>query len=409
MERIMNDMDRQHLDSYAEKQQMVIDRVAGIINRSHSGLYLWGETGIGKTHNVEKALEEARERGLRSFCKLEGKCSPVGLYEMARDYPDSIIFVDDDPTLVKDLAAQQILLHLCGDGRYDPATRRNVRTVTNIKSRTRERCKFTGSVIITNNLRLANMPVLRALQGRIRTYHFNPTPSERAAKLRDLAETEDHAEVDQGERREICEFVISECEHSQQQLDFRLLKHAISDYRQWKRGEVKVHWRKLVVSSMQDHYTPAQAPTREEEKHQDQDRITDLIEEACRTGGSKESVIESWMAATRKRKTAFYDRRKELPEEWQRRYEALPDKRTAPPATEQAPAPEIIELREMIEDTEDLKTASRSAVIKMWTYATRRPEDEFPSVFSLLPPEWQARFHALPERPTAVGFKRKSE
>ena len=167
--------------------------------------------------------------------------------------------------------------------------------ITNIKSKARERCQFTGSVIITNNVRLTNMPVLRALQGRIRTYHFRPSTSELVAMLRHLAETEDHPEVGLEERREICEFIVSECEHSQQQLDLRLLKHAISDYIQWKRGEVKVHWRQLVVSSMQDHFSPAQALTREEQKHQEQDQIADLIEEAWRSGGSKETVVDGWM------------------------------------------------------------------------------------------------------------------
>ncbi len=394
----MKDTDRQHLDSYRQKQQMVVDRTTGIVNRRHTGLYVWGETGVGKSWNIEATLALAKDRAFR---KLEGKCSPVGLFEMARDNPDAVLFIDDDPTLVKELAAQQILLHLCGDGRLDPATGRNVRTITNVKSRTSERCQFTGSVIITNNVRLANMPVLRALQGRIRTYHFRPTPSELAAMLRHLAEAEESPDVDLEERREICEFVIAECEHSHQQLDLRLLKHAVSDYTQWKRGEVKVHWRQLVVSSMQDHYTPAQASTREDRKHLEQERISDLIDAASEAGGTKESVAEGWMEASGKRKTAFYDRLKELPEEWQGRYQALPDKRSAadvPPLD-----PEVVELHELIEDTEDFKRPSQAGVVKVWTAVTRRPEGDFPSALGRLSPDWRARFDALPERPSAVA------
>ena len=399
----MQDTDRQHYETYLRNQQMVVDRVTGIVNRRHNGLYVWGETGVGKTFSIERTLEEAQDRGLRSYRKLEGKCTPIGLYELARDFPDHILFLDDDPMLVQDRLSQQILLHLCGDGRMDPESGRNVRTITNIKSKGRERCQFTGSVVITNNVRLANMPVLRALQGRIRTYHFRPTTSELVAMLRHLAETEDHPEVDLEERREICEFIIAECEHSQQQLDLRLLKHAISDYTQWKRGEVKVHWRQLVVSSMQDHFSPAQAPTREDQKHQEQAQITDLIDEACRTGGSKESVVEGWMAATGKQKTAFYDRRKELPEEWQRKYQALPDRRTAATAEEQAPDPEAAYLHDLIEDTEGLPKGCQAGVVKVWTMVTQRSEDEFLALLGRLSPSWRARYDALPERRSAVA------
>lgn len=399
----MLDTDRQHFETYLRNQQMVVDRVTGIVNRRHNGLYVWGETGVGKTFSIERTLEEAHARGIRSYRKLEGKCTPVGLFELARDFPDHILFIDDDPMLVQDRLSQQILLHLCGDGRIDPESGRNARNITNIKSKGRERCQFTGSVIITNNVRLANMPVLRALQGRIRTYHFRPTSSELVAMLRHIAEAEESPEADRDERREICEFVIAECEHSQQQLDLRLLKHAISDYTQWKRGEVKVHWHQLVVSSMQDHFSPAPTITREDRKHLEQDQIVDLIEEASDAGVSKESVVERWMGTVGKKKTAFYDRLGELPDETQRRYLALPDKRSAAPAVDQALRQVVVELQEVIEDTEGLKGRSRSGVIKVWTAISRRPEVEFPSVLSLLPPEWQARFHALPERPSAVA------
>jgi hypothetical protein len=393
----MQDTDQQHFETYLRNQQMVVDRVTGIVNRRHNGLYVRGETGVGKTYSIERTLEEAQREGRRSYKKLEGKCTPVGLFELAKDHPDHILFIDDDPTLVQDRLSQQILLHLCGDGRTDPETGRNVRIITNVKSKVREQCRFTGSVVITNNVRLANMPVLRALQGRIRTYHFRPTTSELAAMLRHMAEVFDHPEADLDERREICEFIIAECEHSQQQLDLRLLKHAISDYIQWKRGEVKVHWKQLVVSSLQDHFSPAPAITREDRKQLEQDGIMDLIEEAAEAGATKDSVVEKWLEAVGKKKTAFYDRLGELPEDWQRRYSSLPDKRSAASAEVSVHNPDVTYLRELIEDTEDFKNPSRSGVIEVWTAVTRRPEDDFPSVLGLLPPDWQARFHAFPE------------
>jgi hypothetical protein len=392
----MKENDIQHLASYRQKQQTVIDRVKGIISRRHNGLYVWGDTGVGKTWNIEATLKEAQEEGIRSFKKLSGKCTPLGLFEMARDFTDAIIFVDDDPMLVKDSLSQQMLLHLCGDGRLNPDTGRNERLVTNVKSKTRESCLFTGSVIISNNVRLANMPVLRALQGRIRTYHFRPTTSELVAKLRHLAETIDHPYTDLGERREICEYIISQAEHSQQQIDLRLLKHGLSDYEQYMRGEAAIHWKELIVSSMQDYYAPVPTLGREERKTHEQDHILALIEDLTESGGSKEVVVEQWMQVNQKKKTAFYDRLKELPEEWQRRFKALPDKRSTAPSTETYPVEIADYARELIDDFPYLAQKSRAWMVKDWANFCHRPESEFPVALKSLGADWEERFLALP-------------
>jgi hypothetical protein len=172
------------------------------------------------------------------------------------------------------------------------------------------------------------------IQGRIRTYHFRPTTSKLVAVLRHLAETIDHPYTDLEERREICEFIITEAENSQQQIDLRLLKHGLSDFEQYWRGEASIHWKELIVSSMQDYYAPVPTLSREERKTHDQDHIVELIQEMSESGGSKEAVVEDWMTANEKKKTAFYDRLKELPKEWQRRFRALPDRRS--PALAQA-------------------------------------------------------------------------
>jgi hypothetical protein len=336
----LSETDQQHLDGYKQKQQTVIDRVNGIIHRRHNGLYVWGETGVGKTFNIEETLKKAQGRGGRSHKKLTGKCTPLGLFELARDYSDDILFIDDDPTLVQDRVSQQILLHLCGDGRINPETGRNERQITNVKSKTRETCPFTGSVIISSNMRLGNMPVLRALQGRIRTYHFRPTTSELVAMLRHLAETIDHPYTDLKEKREICEFIVTEAQNSQQQIDLRLLKHGLSDFEQYWRGEATIHWKQLIVSSMQDYFAPVPTLSRDERKTHEKDNIVELIEEMSESGGSKEAVVADWMKANEKKKTAFYDRLKELPEEWQRRFRELADKRsTAPDRPTDGPPP----------------------------------------------------------------------
>jgi hypothetical protein len=112
-----------HMEGYRRKQQTIVDRVRGILTRHHNGLYVFGATGIGKTWSIEGTLEEAQQAGRRSYRKLEGRCTPPGLIELVRDYPDHILFIDDDPQLAKDRLAQQLLLHMCGDGKVETLTR----------------------------------------------------------------------------------------------------------------------------------------------------------------------------------------------------------------------------------------------------------------------------------------------
>ena len=79
---------------------------------------------------------------------------------------------------------------------------------------------------------------------------------------------------------------------------------------------------------MQDYFAPVPTLSRKERKTHEQDQILELIEEMSESGRSKEDVIEQWMTANEKKKTAFYDRLKELPTEWQRRFRAFPDERS---------------------------------------------------------------------------------
>jgi hypothetical protein len=67
------------------------------------------------------------------------------------------------------------------------------------------------------------------------------------------------------------------------------------------------------------------------------------------------------------------------------------------------PDPLVVELQKLIEDTESLRNRSQAGLVKVWTAVTRRPETEFRSALGRLSHDWQARFQALPERPSAVA------
>ena len=173
----LSESDQQHLASYQHSQRAVIAATKNVISRRLNALYCWGDTGIGKSFNIRATLNEAQENGLRAVKFLSGRCTEPGLLEVIKENSDYVIFIDDDPKLITDIGAQRFLLHLCDRGQRDPKTKIDTRVLTNYKFETGEVLTFTGNIILTANTPLGNMPILRALSGRMQTYPFAPHTS----------------------------------------------------------------------------------------------------------------------------------------------------------------------------------------------------------------------------------------
>ncbi len=92
-----------------------------------------------------------------------------------------------------------------------------------------------------------------------------------------------------------------------------------------------------------------------------------MIGETSETGGSKEAVVEKWMSGNGKKKTAFYERLKELPEEWSRRYQALPDKRSDSSVVDSYFEGDIDTLGGLIQECEAGKVKSKVDLVNEWT------------------------------------------
>ena len=324
--------DQKLLASYEQQQQIVVDRTTFLLNRRHNAFFCWGETGIGKSHNIRQTLLSAQNEGLRAVKFLTGRCTEPGLLDVIQENPDYVIFIDDDPKLIGDSGAQRTLLHMCDRGQKDPKTGKDTRLITDHQHKKQTLRPFTGQVIITANKRLQDMPILQALSSRIQTYHFHPSQEELTAKLRHLAVATQHDGVSLAERQEVCEFVISECRHSHQRIHLRMLTNAVQDFAAWKSGEGKTHWKMLVTSSLKDYFgmppqvsDPPLPLTRAERKKVEQEQICQLIETKEHIG-TRDDVKTAWMKLTGKKPTPFYNRLKELSPEWQRRYHELDDK-----------------------------------------------------------------------------------
>ena len=57
-----------HLASLMSQIKIVKDRVRGVVHRKHTGLYLFGRQGTGKTHEVCSLLDKLAVRVSAARC-----------------------------------------------------------------------------------------------------------------------------------------------------------------------------------------------------------------------------------------------------------------------------------------------------------------------------------------------------
>jgi hypothetical protein len=137
------------LDHYHRLIALLADRVRSVAGKFQTGAYLVGRAGSGKTHTVRRVLEECGA----NYVILNGRITPAALYEEIEERADSIVVIDDVPTLFDSQHAAQILLAAIGG---DPGTPRRVTYVTKKERRITE---FRGGIIAIRTRRVWPWPV----------------------------------------------------------------------------------------------------------------------------------------------------------------------------------------------------------------------------------------------------------
>ena len=205
-----------------------------------TGAYLVDDcAGSGKTHTVRRILEE-REA---NYVILNGRITPAALYDEIEERPDSVIVIDDVPTLFDSQHAAQILLAAIGG---DPGTARQVTYVTKAARRITE---FKGGVIAISNRPLRRDPASLALASRMASLEHEPTDEMLVAFMRDAARR-GVSGVPARECVTVCEHIVDVCRSGDYRIDLRHFFKGIEDYRCWKSGVCETDWRVLVESAM---------------------------------------------------------------------------------------------------------------------------------------------------------------
>jgi hypothetical protein len=166
--------DRERLDQFEARLQLVRDRTRGVAEGWATGLYLWGEGGISKSFTVLEELGRLKVAYRLTNSRLTGR----GLFDLLSDHPDRVHVLEDRERLCRDPNAAGVLRSALW-GQKGKLPRQHLERV--VTWRTFEQnlgFVFTGGIIFSQNCPLDDLPGLRALKTRIAHLRLQPTNAE---------------------------------------------------------------------------------------------------------------------------------------------------------------------------------------------------------------------------------------
>jgi len=297
------------LTTLHRQQSLIKDRIRAVVHREANGVYLHGRPGSSKTYLVRMTLESLGQR----YAYSNGHLTPVGLFDLIEENPQSVIVLDDVSAIFEQPKALQILLAALGTP-HDGSRTRTVRYKTATVDKV---AHFEGSIIAISNLQLAGHAnaVLEALQDRVHVMAFEPSDEEVEAAIYEIAGTSPRG-VDAHGAVEVASFLLEQCRGMGLRPSVRLfVDKALPDYRLWKAGNTESDWHDLVRSSVRQMVIPQQRGLRDLTRKDQIASERNIVRDICATFSSRKDRLKAWRAKTRKGQSAFYRRFKELEKE----------------------------------------------------------------------------------------------
>ena len=260
-----------HLINATKKQQVLRDRVTGLVKGLHTGILVFGRGGTGKSHIVENQLLTLKA----SRQKLNSHITPLALYKQLERFHDEIILLEDCESLLRSTIALGILRSATFPSEKD----RNgnpIRVVDYHHGDQAEQFTFNGRIIMLMNRGLGSTPEAEALATRIETIEYDLSNAEICALMKDQAAkgyTIGQSKLSPEECSEVVEFLIEGSRKAGRQMNLRMMEAAFKDYLLNSNLDSGCTWKDLVASKIQgqpnviDAISPAVA--RAAEKHRE--------------------------------------------------------------------------------------------------------------------------------------------
>jgi hypothetical protein len=248
---VVEEVDHAALASLDRKLQMLKDRVVGVARGLHTGLFVFGEGGCGKSFTVLTCLDGLRETAGTSYKLFNSRVTGKGLFVALSNAADAVHVIEDTERLTRDRDGQGVLRSALW---CQPGHERVVTWVTATGGE--EHFTFRGAVILIGNRPLADLPELRALATRITVYRLEVTEAEAVAQVRAIAaqgfKRDGKTLIEPEPCQEVAEHVIRECRAAACPPDLRLLPNACADFLLWESGYASCHWKDLVTSRVRE-------------------------------------------------------------------------------------------------------------------------------------------------------------
>ena len=244
--------ERQHLELLESKLDHIGDAVKGIVKHFHTGLFLYGEGGTGKSYKVLETLRALQAKYVYHNTRLTAR----GLVDALERAPTDIHFIEDAETLLDDKKSFGVLRSaLWSQSRKKPPERE----ITWTAFKTSIRFVFTGGIIVISNANLAEeIPEIRAIKTRINVLRLDLSAEELLALMKKLCLEgyqygEDYMSPD--ECLEVSNFIVVKLGELSRPLDLRLLVNGFKDFLQWKSGNSINHWQDLLLGRFNERPT----------------------------------------------------------------------------------------------------------------------------------------------------------
>jgi hypothetical protein len=271
---LISESESEALVSLDSKWRLIDDRVTAVVRGYHTGLYLCGAKGVGKSFNVFRQLQNL-ECDFRAF---NSRMTALGLFRALDKAPDAVHVLEDMERITSDRDAQGVLRSAL----WSQADRDRVVTWTTNAGE--QRVNFRGGIIMLANRPLGDLPELRALASRIAVHKLEVSDAEMCWHMRRIARqgwSRFQHKLEAVHCLEICEHVIAECRRASCPLDLRLLDNACTDYLLWEANYSHLHWKDLVTTRIQQaaaHFGhEVSTLSREERKAGERDLVRDIL------------------------------------------------------------------------------------------------------------------------------------
>ncbi len=305
--------DHKHLAALEPKLQLVRDYVFQVVEGLTTGMYLFGEGGIGKSFTVLTELERLKADYKIYNSRMTGR----GLFNALEKFPDSVHVLEDMEQILRDRGAQGVLRSALWGQRKGGGDGPMERPVTWSTWRHEHQFVFTGGIIMIANRPLDDLPELMALRTRIACVQLLATDGEMTALMRSVASRgfrHQGREMTPAECREVCEFVVDQSRSLHRPLDMRMLVNSIIDYSTWSEGDAGCHWHDMVATRLKERPITFEVKpdlgTRADRKH----RERELAREIAATTTDRAERLRLWSEQTGKSETTLYRRLMEIGE-----------------------------------------------------------------------------------------------